>query len=65
MATLQAVMFALAVATAIWVGVDATHRDFSNSPFARKTWHWVAGTLLLWFVVFPIYLAKRNRAPLR
>lgn len=65
MATFPAVMFVVIVGTAVWVGVDASNRDFSRSSFASKTWHWVVGTLLLWIVVFPVYLAKRGHAPLK
>ena len=65
MATFQIVMFLVVLGTAIWVAVDASHRDFSNSSFASKTWHWVVGMVLLWIVVFPVYLAKRGKAPLR
>ena len=61
----QAIMFFVVVGSAIWVGIDASHRDFSGSGFASKTWHWVVGILLLWIVVFPVYLAKRGQAPVK
>ena len=63
MAIFQAVTFLVVLGTASWVGADASQRDFSGSKFASKTWHWVAGMLLLWIVVFPVYLAKRGHAP--
>jgi hypothetical protein len=65
MQTFQGVTFLIVVASAIWVGVDASHRDFTGSSFARTTSHWVIGTLLLWIVVFPVYLAKRGHVPLK
>ena len=62
MQTFQAIMFFVVIGSAIWVGIDASHRDFSGSGFASKTWHWVVGILLLWIVVFPIYLFQRGKA---
>ena len=59
--TFQAIMFFVVIGSAIWVGIDASHRDFSGSSFASKTWHWVVGILLLWIVVFPIYLFQRSK----
>lgn len=50
------------VGTTIWVGVDASKRDWSGGS---GTATWVIGCVLLWIVVFPIYLAKRGRAPLK
>lgn len=50
------------VPTAVWVGFDASKRDWvegSSTPV------WVVGTLLLWIVVFPFYLWKRGRVPLK
>lgn len=49
--------------TTIWVGVDASRRDWSKRSFG--TAGWVVGTLLLWIVFFPVYLAKRGDAPLK
>jgi hypothetical protein len=65
MQAFQSFMLLVVVGTAVWVGVDASQRDFSRSSFASKTWHWVVGTLLLWIVVFPVYLAKRGHVPLK
>jgi hypothetical protein len=53
------------IGTTIWVGIDASRRDWSSSGFAKSTTQWVLGSLLLWIVVFPVYLAKRTSAPLR
>jgi len=52
------------VGTTIWVGTDASKRDWSNDSFANSPTKWVIGCLLLWIVVFPMYLARRNRASL-
>jgi hypothetical protein len=51
------------VVTTVWVGVDASKRDFGEKGTGTSTW--VLGCLLLWIVVFPYYLAKRGRAPLK
>ena len=58
-------MLIVVVGSCLWVGYDASNRDFSDSKFASKTWHWMIGTLLLWLIVFPVYLFKRGRAPLK
>jgi hypothetical protein len=51
------------IGTTIWVGVDASGRDFSRSGISRSTGGWVLGSLLLWLVFFPLYLGQRGRAP--
>jgi hypothetical protein len=51
------------VATTIWVGVDASGRDWSGDRFANSPTKWIIGMLLLWIIVFPVYLARRGRAP--
>jgi hypothetical protein len=51
------------LSTTIWVGVDASAKDFSRSSFARSTAVWVIGCLALWIVVFPIYLVQRGKVP--
>jgi len=55
------------VGTAIWVGLDASKRDWSsaNGSGGNSTATWVVGCILLWIVVFPLYLAKRGKAPLK
>ena len=55
-------IFLVVVGTTIWVGVDASQRDWDGR---FDTGGWVVGCLLLWIVVFPIYLAQRNKAPLK
>ena len=50
------------VATAVWVGVDASGRDWSGDRFANSPTKWIVGMLLLWIIVFPVYLARRGRA---
>jgi uncharacterized membrane protein YdcZ (DUF606 family) len=64
-AAFQSLMLLVVLGSTIWVGTDANKRDFSGSSFASETWHWVLGTLGLWFVVFPLYLAKRGHVPLK
>jgi hypothetical protein len=54
---------ALIVGTTIWLGVDASGRDWSDNRFASATWKWVVGCLFLWIVAFPAYLAMRGNAP--
>lgn len=58
-------LYALHIGSVVWVGVDASKRDFTGSRFANKTWQWVVGSLLVWIIVFPVYLFKRGNAPLR
>jgi hypothetical protein len=60
-----ALLLLVVLATTIWVGVDASGRDWSGDRFAKSTTKWVIGTLLLWIVVFPLYVARRGRAPLK
>jgi hypothetical protein len=55
-------VFLIVVATSVWVGFDARSRDWSGNAFADRPWKWVAGSLLLWIVIFPMYLAKRGQA---
>jgi hypothetical protein len=57
-----AVIILLVVGTSVWVGFDARARDWSDNSFADAPWKWVVGSLLLWIVVFPLYLAKRGAA---
>jgi hypothetical protein len=55
----------IVIGSTIWVGVDASGRDFSQSGVARSTAGFVLGSLLLWLVVFPLYIAQRSRVPLK
>lgn len=56
------VLLLVVVGTTIWVGVDASKRDWGNGS---GTGTWVVGCILLWIVAFPIYLWKRGKAPLK
>jgi hypothetical protein len=51
------------VGTTIWVGVDASRREWKEG--SSGTAGWVVGCVLLWIIVFPLYLSRRNRAPLK
>jgi len=55
----------IVIGTAIWVGVDASKRDWKNDRFATKTAYWVLGSLLLWILIFPTYLIHRTHVPLK
>jgi hypothetical protein len=57
----------IVVGTTIWVGVDASKRDWSagGGSGANSTAGWVIACLLLWILFFPMYLVKRGRAPLK
>jgi hypothetical protein len=57
------VVLLVVIGTTIWMGVDASGRDWSRSGVAKSTVGWVLGSLLLWIVFFPLYLAQRQRAP--
>ena len=57
--------YAVVLGSVIWLGVDASKRDFSDSRFADKTWKWVVGAIFLWLIVFPVYLFQRGNAPLK
>jgi hypothetical protein len=56
------IVLLIVVATTVWVGVDASRRDWQGGT---STVGWVAGCIVLWIVFFPIYLAKRGSAPLK
>jgi hypothetical protein len=58
---MTAVVVLVVVGTAIWVGFDASGRDWSGDGFANRPWKWVLGCLGLWIIVFPMYLVRRNR----
>jgi hypothetical protein len=51
--------------TTVWVATDASGRDWSGNSFASSAAVWALGTLLLWIIVFPVYLASRGNAPLK
>lgn len=56
------IVLLVVIGTTIWVGVDASRRDWGKGS---GTATWVLGCVLLWIVVFPWYLAKRGNAPLK
>jgi hypothetical protein len=51
------------VGSTIWVGIDASGRDWTGNKFAKSTAQWVIGSLFLWIVAFPAYLVYRGRVP--
>lgn len=59
------VFLLIVVASTIWVGFDASGRDWSDCPTAHSPAQWVGACLLLWIVFFPAYLARRGRAPIK
>jgi integral membrane sensor domain MASE1 len=59
------VILLLIVGTTIWLGFDASQRDWRRSSFARSAVIWVLGSLAMWIVVFPLYLLMRQHAPLK
>jgi hypothetical protein len=63
MAAVVAFFVVLQIASAVWVGFDASGRDFSGSKIARSPAAWVVGCLILWIVCFPLYLAARSSKP--
>ena len=50
------------VGSTVWLGIDASKRDWSESKFASSTAQWVIGSLGLWIVAFPVYLVRRGRS---
>jgi hypothetical protein len=55
-------VLAVMVGSTIWIGFDASKRDWNEGS---STAVWVIGSLLLWIVVFPLYLVKRRRVPIK
>ena len=47
----------------IWVGVDASGRDWTGNRVGDAAWKWPLGMLALWILVFPLYLVHRRRVP--
>ena len=62
---MELLLLLVVVGTTIWVAVDSSGRDWSDDRFANSPTKWVIGTLLLWIIVFPVYVARRGRAPLK
>jgi hypothetical protein len=60
---MQAVIALVIIGTTIWIGFDASGRDWTQNRFCNATWKWVVGCLLLWIVAFPAYLVQRGRVP--
>jgi Short C-terminal domain len=52
------IILLVVIASTVWVGIDAKKRDMGP-------WTWVAGCLLLWLVVLPVYLVRRRNVPLK
>ena len=63
MTPLYGLILLVVVGSSIWVGFDASGRDWSQDGFAKSATGWVVGCLLIWIIVFPLYLARRGRAP--
>ena len=62
MAGFGVVVLLVVVGTTIWVGVDATRREWGGGLGPGS---WVVFCLLFWIVAFPVYLVKRGKAPLK
>ena len=62
---MEVLLIVIVVATTIWVALDAGQRDWSANQFWKSTETWVFGCLLVWVVAFPVYLVKRQTAPLK
>lgn len=62
---LQGLVWLVVLACALWVYVDAKRggirKGLEPGVGNLDPVGWAAGTLLLWIVVFPLYLAKRGR----
>ena len=60
---LNAIYVVLKVISLIWVYRDATKNGIGKIPGVRgmSVGRWAIGTALMWIVVFPAYLIKRNR----
>jgi hypothetical protein len=51
----------------IWVGLDASERDFSEAEgwYWRSAFGWVVACIVLWIAYFPLYLSARRKVPLK
>lgn len=63
MGGLVLLLLLVVIGTTIWVGFDASKRDFG--PNGTSTGAWVGGCLLLWIIIFPMYLVQRGKAPIK
>jgi hypothetical protein len=52
-------LYVVVLPSAVWVRFDSRKYVWAHGS---RTAAWAIGTLLLWIVVFPCYLAKRVRA---
>ena len=59
-----AIGFAL-IGSVVWIAIDAPRRDWEGNRFCDATWKWVLGSILLWYVAFPMYVIMRRRVPLK
>jgi len=59
------VILIIVLVTTVWVGIDASARDWSQVKGAgpHSTGGWIAFCLLVWIGAFPRYLWLRGRAP--
>jgi hypothetical protein len=60
--SLFSVVALIVIGTTIWVGFDASKRDWTGRS---GTATYVVGCILLWIVCFPWYLSVRNKVPLK
>ena len=58
---LAALLVVVVIGSSIWVAADASGREWENT----NAFGWFLGCVLLWIVFFPVYLARRQRAPLK
>jgi hypothetical protein len=56
------VVLVIVIVTTVWVGIDASGRDYATNSGPSSTGGWLAGCLLLWIIFFPWYLVARSRA---
>ena len=62
----MSIMYYLVLGSMLFVYVDATKHNIGKIPGKKEFSNmsagmWATGTALLWIVVFPLYLFKRNR----
>jgi hypothetical protein len=60
---MTALVLLVILATTLWLGIDASQRDWTGSSLARNAGVWVFGSLAMWIVIFPLYLVMRARVP--
>ena len=52
----------IVLGTSIWVLADASQRKLGKGEYPIV---WFIGCLLLWIIIFPLYIAKRSKYPLK